>query len=294
MTQDVCFHRRSGLVDHAALARIAARAGSDSRLQPVKHEPLRVPRDALAGVPKHSCWNLCVLVWWCLLFCDGAAPTRGLAVREHCGGARFRATSRQWSAQRRQSAPTRPARQSGPPVAWRGGVRAGQQGGRASSRESISGPKPARANTDRRRSYPDIAAVRSRSISTRRRILPDGDFGISSTISTARTFLYGATRSATNRGHLLGRDRRARHDERLRDLAGLLVGDRDHGRVGDRRVREQQRLQLGGRDLVALVLDQLLEPVDDPQRAAARRCGRCRRCGASRRGRSPARSPAGC
>jgi hypothetical protein len=33
-----CFHRRSGVVDPAAL-RIAARAGSDSRLQPVKHEP---------------------------------------------------------------------------------------------------------------------------------------------------------------------------------------------------------------------------------------------------------------
>jgi hypothetical protein len=35
-----CFDRRSGVVDPAALARIAARAGSDSRLQPVKHEPL--------------------------------------------------------------------------------------------------------------------------------------------------------------------------------------------------------------------------------------------------------------
>ena len=34
-----CFHRRSGVVDHAAPARIATRAGSDSRLQPVKHEP---------------------------------------------------------------------------------------------------------------------------------------------------------------------------------------------------------------------------------------------------------------
>ncbi|MGB0095385.1 MAG: hypothetical protein WBP81_22965, partial [Solirubrobacteraceae bacterium] len=34
-----CFHRRSGVVDPAALARIAARAGSDCRLQPVKHEP---------------------------------------------------------------------------------------------------------------------------------------------------------------------------------------------------------------------------------------------------------------
>jgi len=35
-----CFGRRSGAVDPAASAGIAARAGSDSRLQPVKQEPL--------------------------------------------------------------------------------------------------------------------------------------------------------------------------------------------------------------------------------------------------------------
>ena len=38
---------------------------------------------------------------------------------------------------------------------------------------------------------------RSCSMSRRRRILPDSDFGISSMNSTARTFLWGATRSAT-------------------------------------------------------------------------------------------------
>ena len=42
------------------------------------------------------------------------------------------------------------------------------------------------------------AAARSRSTRTRRRILPEGDFGIWSTNSTRRTFLYGATRAATN------------------------------------------------------------------------------------------------
>jgi hypothetical protein len=36
--------------------------------------------------------------------------------------------------------------------------------------------------------------------------------------------------------------------------------------VGDRRVGQEQRLEFCGRDLVALVLDQLLDPVDDPQR----------------------------
>src|SRR5450755_1026149 len=34
-----CFHRRSGVLDPAALARIAGRACQGSRLQPVKHEP---------------------------------------------------------------------------------------------------------------------------------------------------------------------------------------------------------------------------------------------------------------
>src|SRR3712207_6940023 len=41
-------------------------------------------------------------------------------------------------------------------------------------------------------------AVASRARSSRRRILPDGDRGIASTNSTARTFLYAATRWATN------------------------------------------------------------------------------------------------
>ena len=53
------------------------------------------------------------------------------------------------------------------------------------------------------------------------------------------------------------------HDERRWDLARLLVGDADHGGVGDRRVGEEHRLELGRRDLEALVLDQLLDPVDD-------------------------------
>ena len=41
----------------------------------------------------------------------------------------------------------------------------------------------------RKRPYPVGIAARSRPMSTRRRILPDGDLGISSMISTARTFL---------------------------------------------------------------------------------------------------------
>jgi hypothetical protein len=37
----------------------------------------------------------------------------------------------------------------------------------------------------------------ARSLSKRRKIFPDADFGIASTKSSRRTFLYGATRSAT-------------------------------------------------------------------------------------------------
>ena len=53
------------------------------------------------------------------------------------------------------------------------------------------------------------------------------------------------------------------HDERRRDLACFVVGDADDRGIRDLRVREQQCLQLGRRHLEALVLDQLLEPVDD-------------------------------
>ena len=60
-------------------------------------------------------------------------------------------------------------------------------------------------------------------------------------------------------------DVRPQHDEGGRDLAGLVVGEADHRGVGDLRVGEQQRLELGRRHLEALVLDELLEPVDDEQ-----------------------------
>jgi hypothetical protein len=55
----------------------------------------------------------------------------------------------------------------------------------------------------------------------------------------------------------------AGHDHRDGDLAVGRVWAGDHGSVGDRRVGEQQHLQLGGRDLVGADLDQLLEPVGD-------------------------------
>src|SRR5262249_3077128 len=64
--------------------------------------------------------------------------------------------------------------------------------------------------------------------------------------------------------HPLGwRDRCAEHDEGLRDLAGLLVGARNHRGVHDRGMREQQAFELGRRHLHALVFDQLLDAIDD-------------------------------
>ena len=78
--------------------------------------------------------------------------------------------------------------------------------------------------------------------------------------------LWGATRSATKAISSVGRRRsRLEHHEGLRHLARLLVGRADHRRVRDRRMGEQQRLQLGGRDLEALVLDELLQAVDDEE-----------------------------
>src|SRR5206468_4084353 len=53
-------------------------------------------------------------------------------------------------------------------------------------------------------------------------------------------------------------------DERLGQLlAALLVRDADDRGVGDVRVVEQHGLEFGRGNLVALVLDQLLYPVDD-------------------------------
>ena len=116
-----------------------------------------------------------------------------------------------------------------------------------------------------------IAAVRSRSMSTRRRILPAGDFGIASMNSTARTFLYAATWSATNRVTASGVIDALVTTNAFGISPASSSGTGDDGRVSDRRVSEQQRLELGGSHLVALVLDQLLEPVDDPQRCPSHR-----------------------
>src|SRR5690606_25991461 len=60
---------------------------------------------------------------------------------------------------------------------------------------------------------------------------------------------------------------RLAHHVGVRDLVAVLVVDAGHGGVGDTGVGQQQRLQFGGGHLEALVLDQLLDPVDDEQPA---------------------------
>ena len=129
---------------------------------------------------------------------------------------------------------------------------------RAPARSCTRGSR-ARANCPR-----PLAGLASRSLSSRRRILPEGDLGISSTTSTRRIRFWGATCSLTQAISSVGVEIvRGRHDEGLGQLARLLVGDADHGDVADVLVPEDQGLELGGRDLEALVLDQLLEAVDD-------------------------------
>ena len=114
----------------------------------------------------------------------------------------FRSTAR-WSSctawtwrgstTRRSRSRAAPSMRAPPPSAHRPpapapGLRA------ATERHDTARPKPVATSSggnalQRAWSGLAAAAVRSRSISTRRRILPDGDFGISSMISTARSFL---------------------------------------------------------------------------------------------------------
>ncbi len=53
------------------------------------------------------------------------------------------------------------------------------------------------------------------------------------------------------------------HHEGFRNLATLVIGQRYHRRIGYGGMAAQHCLELGGRYLEALVLDQLLQPIDD-------------------------------
>ena len=57
------------------------------------------------------------------------------------------------------------------------------------------------------------------------------------------------------------------HDERDHHLAAVLVGDAEHGDVGDRGVRVEHVLDLLGRHVLALADDDVLDPAGDEDRA---------------------------
>jgi len=86
---------------------------------------------------------------------------------------------------------------------------------------------------------------------------------MASTSRTARIRLCGATRSATQAMSSSASTSPRGTTKRDRNLAVGGVRAGDDGGVGHRRVARQERLQLGGRDLVGADLDELLEPVDD-------------------------------
>ena len=89
-------------------------------------------------------------------------------------------------------------------------------------------------------------------------------------------------------------------DEGADRLAGVLVGLADHRRLGDLRVRDDRRLDLGGREPVAGDVDHVVDAPDDPEVAVlvvARgvadevgRRGRTSRSRSRRSGRPPCRA----
>ncbi len=105
----------------------------------------------------------------------------------------------------------------------------------------------------------------ARSLSSRRKIFPDADFGIASMNSTPPHLLIRCD-ALGDVGHQLLCGRGAsQHDERARDFAALGIRERHDRRVRHRRMRQQHGLELRRRHLQSLVLDQLLHPVDDEE-----------------------------
>ena len=134
------------------------------------------------------------------------------------------------------------------------------------------GPSPRmRANGAQSADFPPAAAAQSAatrcpSRSSRRRIFPYGDFGISSTNSTTPHLLV-RTRRARRRTPAAprrstpvpARRRRTPSAARRASSSGTPI-TATSATVG---MADEQRLELGRRHLEALVLDQLLDPVDD-------------------------------
>ena len=115
--------------------------------------------------------------------------------------------------------------------------------------------------------------------------------------STCRTFLYGATCSATYAMHVVLGQRPLPGAAAPRTPSGTSLPSSSYTPMTAASaiagwVSSTASSSAGG-DLVALVLDQLLDAVDDVTASRPRRPGRCRRCAASRRRRSSRRSRPG-
>ena len=101
-------------------------------------------------------------------------------------------------------------------------------------------------------------------VSSRRRILPDGGSGDAAGELDLPHPLVRRDPLGHPGHQLLRRSCGAEHDERLGYLPGRPASGLPHDRrVRHRRVSQQDALELGRRDRVPLVLDQLLDPVRD-------------------------------
>ena len=118
-------------------------------------------------------------------------------------------------------------------------------------------------------------------------IFPDAVSGNSSTNTQMRGALYVARCSRRKPTARRRRRLRRQRDGRTRRPARpTVVGDADHGDVGDIRMREQQVLDLARIDVLAAADDHVLEPAFDAAGSRVRPSMPGRRCGTSRRRRS--------
>ena len=124
-----------------------------------------------------------------------------------------------------------------------------------------SGPRPPSAALTCR---PPAA---SGAVTSRRRILPVGPLGSSSTIQTDRGYLYAARRSFANACSSSSSTLLAvlERDGGADLLAQVVVLDADHGDLGDGVVLVERLLDLARVDVVAAADDQVLLAVDDEE-----------------------------
>ena len=93
-------------------------------------------------------------------------------------------------------------------------------------------------------------------------ILPMGSRGSASTTSTRRAHLYATRCSRQNAITSSGLSSTVGHDDRGDDLAVLVVRQPDHRHLGDVRMADEDRFDLGRVDVRAAGDHEVLAPVD--------------------------------